>query len=127
MTEKPLGELIDNLYETRQARLNLQKQVDELKSQELAARTSIMEKLDAVGLAKGTGSLATCGLKFSLEPVTEDWDSIFEYIRVNDRFDLIQKRLAAPAWRDLYGTGILVPGTAAVEVRDLSLTKSTRG
>jgi hypothetical protein len=122
-----LGTLIDALYSTRQERLDVSKKVEELKALETEMRLKILEQLDAMGMAKASGYQATCGIKKSIEPVTEDWDEIHKYIREQDRFDLVQKRLSAPAWRGLLESGILVPGTSQVEVRDLSLTKSSRG
>lgn len=122
-----LGNLIDTLYATRQHRLAISKQVDELKSEEVSLRKTILEILEAVGLAKASGQLATCGIKTSIEPTVVEWEEVHEYIRRENRFDLLQKRLSAPAWRDLYGEGITVPGTVPEEVIDLSLTKSVRG
>jgi hypothetical protein len=122
-----LGMMIDTLYATRQERLDVSKKVDELKALETEMRGRILEQLDTMGMAKASGYQATCGIKKSIEPVPVDWDAIHTYIREADRFDLIQKRLSAPAWRGLLESGILVPGTEQVEVRDLSLTKSTRG
>jgi hypothetical protein len=119
--------MIDALYATRQTRLDLTKRVDELKAEETAMRGQILELLDSMGMAKGSGLQATCGIKESIEPVPTDWEAIHAYIRQNDRFDLIQKRLSAPAWRGLLDSGVLVPGTESVKVRDLSLTKSSRG
>lgn len=122
-----LGTMIDTLYATRQKRLDVTKEVEALKVEEAQMRKLILEMLDEQGMAKASGYMATCGIKKIIEPVTTDWEQIHEFIRIENRFDLIQKRLSAPAWRDLFNTGILVPGTDSVEVRDLSLTKSTRG
>ena len=121
-----IGAQIDALYALRQQRLDLTKKVDALKAEETVAREKILETLDGMGLAKASGYMATCGVKLSIEPLVVDWEPVHEYIRVNNRFDLLQKRLSAPAWRDLKDSGILIPGTEAVPVRDLSLTKSTR-
>jgi hypothetical protein len=121
-----IGTMIDGLYGLRQQRLELTKQVDAFKADEVQIREKILELLDGMGLAKASGYHATCGVKESIEPVTEDWEMIHNYIRTENRFDLIQKRLSAPAWRELRDSGLLVPGTSAITVRDLSLSKSTR-
>lgn len=121
-----IGELIDALYATRQMRLDKSKEVDALKGEETVLRGKILDLLDAQGMAKASGLSATCGVKESLEPITTDWEQVHEYIRTENRFDLLQKRLSAPAWRELLASGIQVPGTEQVTVRDLSLTKSSR-
>lgn len=125
-TEETLGSMIDKLYATRQNRLETTKQVDELKEREREMRAQIIDLLDAVGLAKASGMIATCGKTTSLEPVVNDWEQVHKYIKENDRFDLLQKRLSTMAWRDLYVEGNKVPGTESVLVVDISLTKSTR-
>lgn len=122
-----LGETIDRLYDTRQERLKLQNEVGALKSNEAEIRAQILELLAAGGMAKASGMVATASIKKNIEPITADWEKIHAFIRQENRFDLIQKRLSAPAWRGLLEAGILVPGTEQVEVQDLSLTKSTRG
>lgn len=122
-----LGIKIDALYALRQSRLDLTKKVDAIKEQETVLRQEILELLDTVGMVKATGHTATCGVTEKIEPQVTDWELAHEFIREHNRFDLLQKRLSAPAWRDLKDSGTLVPGTEAVTVRDVSLTKSTRG
>ena len=127
MTEANLGILIDSLYATRQQRLDITKQVDALKSMEVELRGQILGILESTGLAKASGQMATCGITTKVEPIVTDWDAVHSWIRINNRFDLLQKRISAPAWRDLQADDTLVPGTEPTVVTDLSLTKSTRG
>ena len=122
-----LGTMIDALYATRAHRLDITKQVDALKAEEREMRAKILEALESVGLAKASGSLATCGITTSTEPVVNEWEQVHKWIRENDRFDLLQRRLSTVAWRELREAGILIPGTESMEVVDISLTKSTRG
>lgn len=123
-----LGGLIDQLYALRADRLDLTKRVDAMKSEEASLRSRILEELDDIGLAKASGAMATCGVTMSIQPMVEDWDKVHEWIREHNRFDMLQKRLSIVAWRDLVqDSGELVPGTLVTEVRDVSLTKSTRG
>lgn len=122
-----LGALIDQLYATRQQRLELTRQVDDFKTKEVMLRGDILKILEETGLAKASGQTATCGVTTKVEPQVTDWDQVHAWIRINNRFDLLQKRISAPAWRDLQADNTLVPGTEPVVVTDLSLTKSTRG
>ncbi len=122
-----IGNMIDSLYDLRQQRLNLQKQVDALKEQETALREAILFELDMNGLAKASGSHATAGVTLAIQPSVEDWDAVYGFIKQHERFDLLQKRLSTTAWRELVDEGVHVPGTFVTEVRDVSLTKSARG
>lgn len=122
-----LGVLIDSLYNLRQQRLEASRAVDAMKAEESQLREKIQLALEESGLAKASGAVATAGLKRSIDPVVEDWDEFYRYIRENNRFDLLQRRVSAPAWRELKDEGIDVYGTTGQEVWDISLTKSTRG
>lgn len=122
-----LGVLIDSLYNLRQQRLEASKAVDAMKAEEAKLRDQIQLALEESGLAKASGAIATAGLKRSIDPVVEDWDEFYRYIRENNRFDLLQRRVSAPAWRELNDEGTVVYGTTGQEVWDISLTKSTRG
>lgn len=122
-----IGTLIDGLYALRSRRLELTKEVENMKSQETTMRQQIIMELDNIGLAKASGTEATVGITMSIQPEIEDWDAVHKYIRENDRFDLLQKRISVVAWRDLINEeGTLVPGTLVTEVRDISLTKAHR-
>jgi hypothetical protein len=122
-----LGLGIDALYALREKRLNIEKQVKELKAQEYELRNEILLALGESGLAKASGQMATASVRTSEIPVVTDWDEVYTYIAEHDRFDLMQKRISTIAWRDLKESGTLVPGTESIEDVDISLTKSTRG
>lgn len=121
-----LGEAIDALYQARATRLAKDKEVKELKATEAAAKLTVLKLLEETGLKKASGNLATAGITTEDIPYIKDWEEVYSYIKSNDRFDLLQKRIGVVAWRDLYRDGILVPGTEAAVDTDLSLTKSTR-
>jgi hypothetical protein len=121
-----LGEAIDSLYQARAARLVKAKEVKELQVVEAQAKIEVLKLLEASGLQKASGKLATAGITTDDVPYIKDWDEVYAYIKANDRFDLIQKRIGVVAWRDLFNDGVLVPGTEAAIDTDISLTKSTR-
>jgi len=121
-----LGETIDLLYETRQQRLELEKSAQELKSKETQLREELLDMLSSIGLEKASGKQATVGIRRNEVPLVVEWEDIHQFIKTSDRFDLLQKRLSAPAWRELYQSGIFVPGTVMGIDTELSLTKSTR-
>lgn len=127
MKVKELGTTIDELYALREKRLDIEKQVKALKQHEYELRNEILLALGEAGLAKASGQIATCGITKSIVPVVTDWEQVHNYIKINDRFDLLQKRISVLAWRGLNESGELVPGTESIEDVDVSLTKSVRG
>lgn len=127
MKENTLGQLIDQYYEQRQKRIEAARKVDKMKTEEGLMKARIMEQMDEWGLGKASGANATCGITTSIKPEIVDWDEVYKYIREEDRFDLLQKRMSVTAWRDMVlDGGELVPGTMVNEIRDLSLTRAHR-
>lgn len=126
MSTLTLGQAIDSLYEARAERLAKAKEVKDLQTKEATAKAQVLVLLRESGLEKASGKLATAGITTEDIPHVKDWDAIFEYIKDNDRFDLVQRRIGVVAWRDLWRDGVLVPGTEAAVDVDISLTKSKR-
>lgn len=126
MRELTLGQAIDQLYEARAERLAKAKEVKDLQIKEAAAKVQVLALLRESGLEKASGKLATAGITTEDIPFVKDWDAVFGYIKDNDRFDLVQRRIGVVAWRDLFRDNILVPGTEAAVDIDISLTKSKR-
>jgi len=118
-----LGDLIDELYTLRAARLLEEKRIKELKTKELSLRVQIKELLDAVGLEMGAGSLATTSIQLSTEPTVTDWPAFYKYIVDHDAFDMLQRRLSPTAVKDRWDDGEVVPGIDKFDTWDLSLTK----
>lgn len=123
---KTLGQAIDALYEARAARLAKAAEVKELQAKESVAKAEVLKLLNETGLAKASGMVATASITSEDVPYVKNWDEIHAYIRDNDRFDLLQRRIGVVAWRDLYKDGVLVPGTEPAVDTDISLTKSKR-
>ena len=121
-----LGQAIDKLYEARAARLAKVAEVKDLQAAEAVAKANVLKMLGETGLAKASGMVATASITTEDIPFIKDWDAIHQYIKENDRFDLVQRRIGVVAWRDLFKDGILVPGTEAAVDTDISLTKSKR-
>lgn len=126
MSELTLGQAIDQLYEARAERLAKAKEVKDLQIKEATAKVQVLALLRESGLEKASGKLATAGITTEDIPFVKDWDAVFDYIKSNDRFDLVQRRIGVVAWRDLFKDNILVPGTEAAIDVDISLTKSKR-
>lgn len=121
-----LGTAIDKLYELRSQRLDVEKVIKTMKSDELALRVHIKQMLDSINLDGAKGSAATAAVITSVDPVAKDWLQIYEFIRENDAFDMLQKRLSSMAVKERWESGILVPGIEKFDNWDLSITKRSK-
>jgi len=121
-----IGNMIDSLYDLRAQRLAIEKQVAALKERETATKEEILFLLQEQGLNGAKGLAATAAVTHKTVPHITDWDAIYRFIRDQDMFALLQKRLTTTLWAALAEDGVIVPGTEPQVVTDLSLTKSTR-
>ena len=121
-----IGQQIDALYLLRSQRLVFEREVAEVKAKEAAAKQAIIDQLKLLSLEGARGDTATASITYKIKPNVTDWDAVWAYIRDNDMFALLQKRITASLWDALREDGILVPGTEEQPVVDLSLTKSKR-
>jgi len=124
--EMDLGSAIDALYTQRAERLAAEKIIKGMKTRELELRVHIKNMLDAVSLEMGAGKLATTSIQRSEEPTVVDWPAVYAFIKENDAFDILQRRLSPTAVKDRWDEEILVPGIDKFTTWDLSLTKRSK-
>lgn len=119
-----IGRCADEYAEVRAVRLAMDKEVERVKTRESEIREHIINNLSK---SDDTGA---AGLRYRAQIVLKktfkatDWGVLHSWIRKNDRFDLLQKRLNDTAAKDFAeAEGRPVPGTEAVSVPDVSITK----
>lgn len=124
MSDPTIGELIDAMYRVRQKRLEVQKQVDDLKAKQNQVEAMLMDALSKQNTRKGEGSLASASISTSINPTATDWQKLNRWILRHKELELFQKRLSAPRFRELleeYPRGI--PGVEPFEQRTINLRK----
>jgi hypothetical protein len=125
MTDQlPIGEVIDSLYEQRTLRLDLERQVADMKKTENELKQQIISRLDELQLASGRGAGATATITHKTTANVTDWPALYQYIKDNNMFELLHRRLTTTLWAAIEDTGEHVPGTEPFVVVDLSLTKA---
>ena len=119
-----MGAQADLYAEVRELRLGMQKMVDEVKERETEIYNVILAAL------KESADTGAAGERYRVQMVSKtrlnakDWNTTFEFIRTNNLFELLQRRLNDKAVRDLFDQyGQYPPGVEAVEVETLSFNK----
>jgi hypothetical protein len=100
----------DLLYTTRQKRLEIQKQVDELANQETQIKEALIEALpkgEALGVS---GRIARVSLITKEVPQVDDWESVYTYIKRHNAWDLMQRRLNNKAVAERWADKKAIPG-----------------
>lgn len=118
-----LAKCADLLYTTRQARLDLDKKVEELKKRETMLREHLIENLPASEATGVAGKVARATVVTKEEPQVEDWDSFYAYVHKNKFYHLLQRRLSNPAVKELWEAHKVVKGVGKIIVKTISLNK----
>ncbi len=125
---KQLAVCADLLYETRQKRLDMQKVVDELASQESQLRNHIIDNLPKSNALGITGKVARVTVVNKDVVQVADWEALYGYILKTAKKDpgvwsLLQKRVGEATVKDLWAADVKVPGVAKLQVPTISLNK----
>lgn len=122
-----LGACVDLYHAAKELRLKMEKQ---LKGGVQALENALKEHLianlsksDDTGIA-GRKYRAQIVMSRKIKVKPDEWGILFSWIRKNDRFDMLQKRLADTAVSDWCDENKrLLPGTEAINIPDLSVRK----
>lgn len=123
-----IGRCADLYKEVQELRLAMDKEVERVKARETEIREHIintLSKSDDTGAA-GLRYRAQIVMKKSVRVSDEagGWGALHSWIRKNDRFDVLQKRLNSTAAADfLEAEGRPLPGCEVINAPDVSITK----
>ena len=118
-----IGSLIDRLYEIKQEKSALNKQVDALDEEYDKLELRVLAMMDEIGLESAKASTALATKSETKVPTAVDWDAVSTYIMENDALYLLQRRLSVTAIKELMDTGEVLPGIELMPITKLSLTK----
>ena len=118
-----IGGCADLYNEVHTLRLAMDKEVAAVKERESEIKAYIIDNLSR------TADTGAAGLRYRAQ-LTEkegtriaDWGVFTSWVRKNDRFDCIQKRVNKTAIKDLWAEREEVPGLEKMIVKDVSITK----
>jgi len=121
--EVTLAYLANRRDDLREHKRELEAQVKVIDQALAANELEIIERLDEMGVNK----FAVGKLSFSISENTvgnvEDWDRVHAYIRDNNAFHLVQRRLANAAYKELLDMGEELPGVVPFNKRTLNFRK----
>ena len=120
---KALGACADRLFQVREERLKIQKQVELLASEESAIKEHLINTLpksDASGVA---GKLARVTIVTKQVPQVKDWDAFYKHVKKSGDFDLLQRRLTDSAIKERWEAGKEVPGVEHFNAVSVSINK----
>jgi len=121
---KSIGVCADKLYELRQARLALQKDVDEIAAEESALKAHIIDTLPKSEASGVAGKVARVTVVKKDVPQVKDEEAFRKYINRTKRFDLANKlRPTVAAITEMWESGKEIPGIEKFTVVSISMNK----
>ena len=111
-----LDDKMNMLADTRAKLKVLLEQEKELKNVQNALEAEIAADMEKQGLTQTGNDVCTISLKTETVPTVEDWDVLHQHISDTGRFELLQKRMSATAYRELIAMEPSVPGVRSTEL-----------
>ena len=111
-----LDDKMNRLADTRLQLKALLEQEKKLKQIQNALETEIAADMERQGLTQTGNDACTISLKTETVPTVEDWDVLHQHISDTGRFELLQKRMSATAYRELIAMEPSVPGVRSTEL-----------
>ena len=117
--------LVEQLWQIREERRDLAKRDKELMAQYDELKTSIIARLNDLGIDSAKTPVARVTITESQVVNPTDWDAFYQYIKDTDSFHLLQKRFATNACKELATlTNEPIPGIEFKTLHDLTLTSN---
>ena len=113
----------DLLYTLREQRLEIEAQANEVLKKEAQVREFIINNLPKQEASGVRGRVAQVRIEKKDVATAENWAKIQDYIRKNDAFDLMQRRLNDAAVKARWEEGKKIPGVKKFSVVTVSCTK----
>ena len=111
-----LDDKMNMLADTRAKLKVLLDREKELKQVQNALEAEIAADMERQGLTQTGNDVCTISLKTETVPTVEDWDVLHQHISDTGRFELLQKRMSATAYRELIAMEPSVPGVRSTEL-----------
>lgn len=126
MSSPTIGQLLDQLAKQRKIKADLDAKVKDVEGEINALKLEILNAMQNAGMTKASGKSLTVSIKQDVVPNVTDWDALYTFIKKNNYFHLLQRRVSTAAWRELHeqlsAKKKEVPGTEAFVKVDLSVT-----
>lgn len=121
-----VGRCADLYHEVRELRLAMEKEVAVVEAREKEIKEHIINSLSKSDDTGAAGLKYRAQIVMKAVPRIAEWGVFCSWVRKNDRFDLLQKRVSEAPIKELWAERESVPGIEKVNVPDVSITKIAR-
>lgn len=118
-----LGDVVDEYRRVRDIRLAMKKETDAVEERERELKDHLINEIPKSEITGVAGKRFRAQIVKKDVPAAEDWKQIHAWVMQNERFDILQKRLADKAIKDMWEEGETIPGVVKFPKVDVSVTK----
>lgn len=123
-TDEKIGQIIDLLFDLREEKAKLNDEIKKINARVEKGQKMLIESLEAQGLDKARGSKATASIAPQLVPNVDDKVAMAKWAYENDRFDILQSRVAPAPVREMFALENKLPdGISLFTKTVVSITK----
>lgn len=123
-TKQRLDDLAATRDALREQKRGLEAQVKDIDAALAGNETDIIEIADEMGLDRFAVGKLTFSISSQVVGNVEDWDAVHAYIKENDAFYLLQRRLSNAPYKEILDSGESLPGVVPFTKRTLNMRKS---
>lgn len=116
-----LDRLSARLIEIRNERKLLAEQDKALSEEFEELSVEVLAVMDSLGVDATRSTYASMSRSVQQLPQVNNWDEFYRYVKKNDAFYLLQKRVSSKAWSEQLELEGEIPGTEAYEKVKLNL------
>lgn len=120
-----LGGLIDGIWQQREKKRELTKQLEEIEAIIAAQEQALLERMDKEGVDKSTGKKATVSVSENISANIVDFDALCAYVAKTKYFHLFQRRVSDVACRELFEKKGNIPGLEPFKKRRINIRTLT--
>lgn len=117
---KKLNDLLAEYGKVREGIKDIHAQEKEYNAQKRELEAQIAIRMQDEGLEKISNGGLTLSLKKEIVPTVDSWDDLQEYVAKTGRFELLQKRMSATAYREAISLGEDIPGVESTELTKIN-------
>lgn len=121
---KTLGACVDKILALRDSRAKLEKQAEDIKSQETMLKEHVLNSFNKSDVEGAKGKAAVASIQRKTVARVNDWDKFYGYIAKEKAWDMLQRRPNDAAYNARLNNEEQVPGVEPFVVVTLSVRKA---
>lgn len=118
---KTINAKIDAMFKIREKVRDLEGQIKLLNEEKAEIEAELLAQMDAEGVTKSAGKMASVSVSENVRPSVEDWDAFYAYIHRQKLYHLLERRPSVTGCRELFEKRGKIPGVVPFVQRQISM------